>query len=229
MSSLSSSLGTIKPKTCKVLMAPRPLRNSTSAHQTTTSSPMIGIDPCTELLEEDLLTELNVDFSSNEDSAETELQMIFGGALASSSSVSYYDSEYYPQSSLYYSDECVMTNFGLLSLDNERNLNPRFDSFPELGASPAPEVKPSSPFQGIPSRAKNPLAQEVLKKKQMERVQEKIQVKQDSKNAGYGASPSAVHHLIASLSVVSPPPRHRSYSEPIPFGAASRTEVGSCG
>jgi len=227
MSSLSSSLGSLKPK-AKILMAPRPLRTSTTAHPTSTSSPMLGLDPCTELLEEDLFAELGSCSEgeySGEDSAETELQMIFGGALGGGSSVAYYDSDYCPHSSLYYSDECVLTNFGLLTLDKDS----RFDSFPELGASPAPEMS-SSPVQGIPSRAKNPLAQEILKKKQLERVQERLQAKQESKNAaGYGASATAVHHLIASLSAVSPPPRHRSYSEPIPFGAASRTEVGSCG
>jgi len=233
MTSLSQSLGSLKPKNANkhILMAPRPVRTATSSTTTPTSSPMLlAFDPC-DLLEDDddFFPQLGSD--NERDSAETELQMIFGGnLLCGDSSVAYEtDSDYYPQSSLYYSDDCVLTNFGLLSVERERSLNPRFDSFPELGASPGPEMSTSR--GGVPSRAKNPLAQEIMRKKQQERVQERMQAKENSNknSSGFGNSPSAVHQLIASLSAVSPPPRHRSYSEPIPFGAASRTEVGSCG
>jgi len=222
---MSSTVGS-KSKSGSKIMAPRPLRTSSHTSPTPTSSPMLSLDTC--MILEDILRPDEADWDLSEpesnDSAETELQMIFGGGFGSSSFAAYDDNEY--PSALYDSDDYV------LSLESR---NPRFDSFPVLGASPAPVLAPSGQGSGygVPSRARNPLAQEMLKKKQQQMMlQEKLQEKYNEtkiavKNSN--VSTSAVHHLIVSLSATSPPPRHRSFSEPIPFGAGSRTEVGSYG
>jgi len=227
----SSTVGSKSKSGSKILMAPRPLRTSSHTPPTPTSSPMIGLETCL-ILDDILHAEDEAEWDSSDlsetesnDSAETELQMIFGGGFGSSSSSSftaYDDSEY--SGSLYDSDD-----FGTY-LSSKDSKNPRFDSFPVLGASPAPVLVQSGSGggYGVPSRARNPLAQEMLKKKQQQQMlQEKLhENKMAMKNS---SNASAVHHLIVSLSATSPPPRHRSYSEPIPFGAGSRTEVGSYG
>jgi len=238
---MSSTVGS-KSKSGSKIMAPRPLRTSSHTAPTPTSSPMIGLDTC--MILEDILQHPEEQHqwdddsvlggeSDNEsgDSAESELQMIFGGGLGSSSAsfAAYDDTEY--SGSLYDSDD-----FGTY-LSSIESKNPRFDSFPVLGASPAPilgnhQSGQSSGGYGVPSRARNPLAQEMLKKKQQQQqamLQEKYYENKMAAVKNSNASASAVHHLIVSLSATSPPPRHRSYSEPIPFGAGSRTEVGSYG
>jgi len=217
----------------KILMAPRPLRTSSHTAPTPpTSSPMFSLEPPCLILPEILTDEAwnPSDLSDNEssDSAQSELQMIFGGGFGSSSAFAYQDhDEEYP-SSLYDSDDTYLSAM--------ESKNPRFYSFPVLGASPAPILVPSGQGNGygVPSRARNPLAQEMLKKKQKQQqlLQEKLQERYNDNKVSVktaNVSTSAVHHLIVSLSATSPPPRHRSYSEPIPFGAGSRTEVGSYG